>query len=84
MRKRRAGERALKFRENTARPLFSWSIDFFLSLSLKKNPRLTDNVTIYWSELADLGGCSSGVLPNEVPGLSRSGRDGRSSILMEC
>lgn len=36
-------------------------------------PRLTDNVTIYWTELADLRGWRSGVLPNEQPGLNWTG-----------
>lgn len=40
-------------------------------------PKLTDNVTIYWTELADLRGWRSGVLPNEQPGLNWSEYDGR-------
>lgn len=40
-------------------------------------PRLTDNVTIYWSELADLRGWRSGVLPDEQPGLNWTECDAR-------
>lgn len=40
-------------------------------------PKLTDNVTIYWSELADLIGWRSGVLPSEQPASNWAECDGR-------
>lgn len=39
-------------------------------------PRLTENVTIYCTELADLRRWTSGVLPNEQPGLNWTMYDG--------